>query len=319
MGQSVGRLGAMGLLAGVGSLLALGGCGEAPDELAQVGGDLRGGHGAEPSGGRPAAPRLLAPLSTTVSVTQRPLFRWTAHHHGKVTVEGCGDRACRAVLTAFHTSRSFARPARALPAGVVFWRVTDGDGRRTRSSAVWQLTIPARDSGRTGSWSSVPDFNGDGFGDLVVGAKVANHEVRIFPGSPAGVATTPAQVLSGPPGFGDEVGPAGDLDGDGFGDLAVWIGGPPAQVAVYRGGPSGLSSTPVIFAGPEADFLSQMLVFETTFLVLAFANAFGYALVASRARGLVANPRALKVVNRTGGSLLIGAGIATVTLGSRNG
>ena len=63
----------------------------------------------------------------------------------------------------------------------------------------------------------------------------------------------------------------------------------------------------------------QMLVFETTFLVLAFANAFGYALVATRARGLVANPRALKAINRTGGSLLIGAGIATVTLGSRNG
>ena len=73
------------------------------------------------------------------------------------------------------------------------------------------------------------------------------------------------------------------------------------------------------FLDPHADFLTQMLVFEATFLVLAFSNAFGYALVASRARGLVSNPRALKVVNRTGGGLLIGAGIATVTLGSRSG
>ena len=40
------------------------------------------------------------------------------------------------------------------------------------------------------------------------------------------------------------------------------------------------------FLDPKADFLTQMLVFETTFLVLAFANAFGYALVASRARRL---------------------------------
>jgi len=48
--------------------------------------------------------------------------------------------------------------------------------------------------------------------------------------------------------------------------------------------------------------------------VLAFANAFGYALIASRARGLIGNPRALKIVNRTGGGLLIGAGVATVTL-----
>src|SRR5262245_43472474 len=48
------------------------------------------------------------------------------------------------------------------------------------------------------------------------------------------------------------------------------------------------------FLDPHADFLTQMLVFETTFLVLAFANAFTYALVASRARGLVANPRAIR-------------------------
>ncbi len=68
------------------------------------------------------------------------------------------------------------------------------------------------------------------------------------------------------------------------------------------------------FLDPRADFLSQMLVFETTFLTLALANAFGYALIASKARGFVANPRALRIINRTGGTLLIGAGVATVTL-----
>ena len=72
------------------------------------------------------------------------------------------------------------------------------------------------------------------------------------------------------------------------------------------------------FLDPKADFLTQMVVFETTFLVLAFANAFGYALVVARARGFVANPR-VGVVNKVGGGLLIGAGAATVTLaGSRN-
>ena len=73
------------------------------------------------------------------------------------------------------------------------------------------------------------------------------------------------------------------------------------------------------FLDPQADFLTQMLVFETTFLLLAFANAFGYALVATRARGFVANPRAIGVVNKVGGGLLIGAGAATVTFaGSRS-
>ncbi|MFO1085896.1 MAG: LysE family translocator [Reyranellaceae bacterium] len=70
------------------------------------------------------------------------------------------------------------------------------------------------------------------------------------------------------------------------------------------------------FLDPHGDFLVQMIVFETTFLALAFANAFGYAVVASRARGFVANPRAIGVVNKVGGGLLIGAGAATVTLAS---
>ena len=68
------------------------------------------------------------------------------------------------------------------------------------------------------------------------------------------------------------------------------------------------------FLDPHADFLTQMLVFETTFLVLAFVNAITYALVASRARSLMRNPRAVGIVNRVGGSLLIGAGIAAVGL-----
>jgi threonine/homoserine/homoserine lactone efflux protein len=73
------------------------------------------------------------------------------------------------------------------------------------------------------------------------------------------------------------------------------------------------------FLDPQADFLTQMVVFETTFLLLAFANAFGYALVAARARGFVGNPRAIGIVNKVGGSLLIGTGAATVTLaGSRS-
>ena len=73
------------------------------------------------------------------------------------------------------------------------------------------------------------------------------------------------------------------------------------------------------FLDPQADFLTQMIVFETTFLLLAFANAFGYALVAARARGFVSNPHAIGVVNKVGGGLLVGASAATVTFaGSRN-
>jgi len=84
--------------------------------------------------------------------------------------------------------------------------------------------------------------------------------MRIFPGGPQGLPPTPAQTLPGTtPGFGDESGPAGDLDGDGFGDLAVWSSGPPQTVTVYRGGPAGLGS-PVTFAAPPADPFAQMRV-----------------------------------------------------------
>jgi threonine/homoserine/homoserine lactone efflux protein len=70
------------------------------------------------------------------------------------------------------------------------------------------------------------------------------------------------------------------------------------------------------FLNPHVDFWTQMLVLETTFIVLAFANAAGYALITSRARGLVESPRAAGIVNRIGGSLLIGAGVAAGTMRS---
>ena len=60
--------------------------------------------------------------------------------------------------------------------------------------------------------------------------------------------------------------------------------------------------------------LPQIGIFAATFLTLAFANTFTYALVASQARSLVQSPRTMRAVNRTGGSLLIGAGVATVAL-----
>ena len=49
----------------------------------------------------------------------------------------------------------------------------------------------------------------------------------------------------------------------------------------------------------------RWIIFETTFLMLAFANAFGYALVASRARAFVQNSRAISAFNKVGGTLLL--------------
>ncbi|WP_340583959.1 LysE family translocator [Brucella pseudintermedia] len=70
------------------------------------------------------------------------------------------------------------------------------------------------------------------------------------------------------------------------------------------------------FLSPHRDFLTQMLVFESTFLALAFLNAFAYALLATRARRFFSSKRALSIFNRAGGTLLIGAGVATASMRS---
>jgi threonine/homoserine/homoserine lactone efflux protein len=70
------------------------------------------------------------------------------------------------------------------------------------------------------------------------------------------------------------------------------------------------------FLDSHADFFTQMAIFEATFLALAFVNAFGYALAASRARSMVGNGRAIRIFNRAGGTLLVGAGIAAAVVRS---
>ncbi len=68
------------------------------------------------------------------------------------------------------------------------------------------------------------------------------------------------------------------------------------------------------FLSPHASFVEQMVVLEATFLSLAFANALAYAAAASRAGALIKNPRAVGLVNKVGGTCLIGAGIAAVSI-----
>lgn len=250
-----------------------------------------------------AAPRLISPLSSSISTSMSPILTWV--DGGDPTVDICRDRACQDVLVSFAAAGSPAQPPAPLPPGVVFWRVTSAG----QTSSVWQLTIPAHESGRSASWGSVPDFNGDGFADLAVGVLPAGpissppaNELRIFYGGPRGLGSAvavphaspgttlaPGQSFSGPFGFAEEAGSAGDLDGDGFADLVVWTAGPPPTVTVFRGGPQGLSS-PVTFPGPDAPGGNQMRV-----LSAGDVNGDGY------------------------GDLLVGGSVAELFLGGPNG
>ncbi|MGK6313570.1 LysE family translocator [Neorhizobium sp. DT-125] len=56
----------------------------------------------------------------------------------------------------------------------------------------------------------------------------------------------------------------------------------------------------------------QMAIFEATFLTLATLNATLYGLLAALARNQIRKPKVQKIVNRTGGSLMIGAGLLSI-------
>lgn len=63
------------------------------------------------------------------------------------------------------------------------------------------------------------------------------------------------------------------------------------------------------FLDPQGPVALQLAIFEATFLVLAMVNASLYALLAAMARRQIRKPRVQRIVNRTGGSLMIGAGV----------
>jgi hypothetical protein len=109
------------------------------------------------------------------------------------------------------------------------------------------------------SVASAGDVNGDGYGDIIVGAHTASGNTglaRVWYGGALGLGASPNVTLNGVTAggyFGNSVACAGDVNGDGYPDVIV--GAPYAvdptspqsqegRAYVYHGGSGGLGTTP---------------------------------------------------------------------------
>ncbi len=201
-------------------------------------------------------PRLIGPISGAVSGSRRPLLRWVAGSMTRpLTVTFCADRACARELRTETVGAGVTelRPSVDLPAGVVFWRVEMlSSTGRSLSSPTWELLVSGR-SGAPLTWMGLSDFDGDGTADVVAGAwGTSGNRGRAY-GYPAGriVSGIPSWTLEGAGVAGDYFGVStaaiGDVNGDGFIDLAVgavFEGDQRGVVRVYHGSATGPSTTP---------------------------------------------------------------------------
>ena len=100
------------------------------------------------------------------------------------------------------------------------------------------------------------DIDGDGFDDIVVGARgMPTGSAYVYRGGPSGPSTTPDATLTSPDAgyFGDPVAFLGDVNRDGFDDVAVGSYGGGGSVYVFLGSATGLSGAPVAVSPPASD------------------------------------------------------------------
>ncbi len=130
------------------------------------------------------------------------------------------------------------------------------------------------------------DVNGDGYADVIVGARgyLSNTgRAYVYLGSPTGLSATPAFTATGEAmnnDFGNSVATAGDVNGDNYSDIV--IGAPlysasglsSGRVYVYAGSANGLSATPVYTATAQP---FQLSIFGTSVGPAGDVNGDGYA------------------------------------------
>ncbi len=200
----------------------------------------------------PAPPRPIAPISVSMTTSRTPTFKWAlAAGTDGVHLDVCPTRACatfdwQADLTGSPTSYTMPGP---LAAGVHFWRLYGRVGTTTGTvaSALWEMaTPPVSATGASTQGGAISDWNGDGYADAAVGSQV--NYVWTFDSNASSLHTTPDTTVHGTANYyGQHIASVGDVNGDGYADLAVANYGQfNPTLEIHQGGSGGLSATALV-------------------------------------------------------------------------
>lgn len=145
--------------------------------------------------------------------------------------------------------------------GKVYLYLGSADGLSTTPIFTFTGEGANQEFGR--SATTAGDINNDGFDDVLVGVPGLTRGgetsttigmTYLFLGGAGGLDATPPTLISGESiedRFGESADHAGDMNGDGFGDIVVGALGT-SRAYIYMGSVTGLNTTPTILQGIEA-------------------------------------------------------------------
>ena len=240
---------------------------------------------------------------TIVGPSANSKFGWSVASAGDVNGDGYSDVIAGAYGVSSNTGAAYVY--RGSPAGI-------------SSTAVTLLAGPSSNSYFGNSVAGAGDVNGDGYSDVVVGAYGVSSNTGaayVYQGAVTGLSATATTVLAGVSTssyFGFSVAGAGDVNGDGFGDViagAYGVSSNTGAAYVYQGAVTGLSAiAATVIAG-----VSTSSYFGYSVAGAGDVNGDGFGDVIAGAYGVSSNTGAAYVY--LGSSAGLSATAATVFTG----